>query len=170
MSRAMSCLAGVGEGEFGEVVGGAGDGEIGELGDGKDDRCDMRARRPRSLRRTAEAVGLRRVPWQAGHCDEFGVLHAFDGAVGVDFGFEHGVEARGVEVLAAFRHAAVAAAFGAPAVRGVEGEEAGIEFLEGLVAGRAARFGGEEDELFVGGEEFEQTFADFEGAGDVSAE
>jgi hypothetical protein len=40
------------------------------------------------------------------------VLHALDGAVGVDFGLEHGVEARGVEVAAAFRHAAVAAALG----------------------------------------------------------
>ena len=66
-------------------------------------------------------------------------------------------------MLAAFRDAAVAAAFRAPAVRGVEGEEAGIEFLEGLVAGRAARFGGEEDELFVGGEEFDEAFADVRG-------
>ena len=73
-------------------------------------------------------------------------------------------------MAAAFGDAAVAAAFGAPAVGGVEGEEAGIEFFEGLVAGRATGFGGEKDELFVGGEEFDQAFADFEGAGDLSAE
>ena len=101
-----------------------------------------------------------------GALDEFGVVHAVDGAVGVDFGFEHGVEAGGVEVVAAFRDAAVAAAFGAPAVRGVEGEEARVELFEGLVAARAAGVGGEQDEFFVGGEELDEAFADVEGAGD----
>ena len=112
---------------------------------------------------------MRREPWQAGHSTSSVVVHALDGAVGVDLGVEHGIEARGVEVAAAFRDPAVAAAFGAPAVGRVEGEEAGVEFLEGLVAGRAAGLGGEEDELLVGGEEFEEALADVEGAGRWSA-
>ena len=65
---------------------------------------------------------------------------------------------------AAFRDAAVATAFLAPAVRGVEGEQARVEFFEGLVAGRATGFGGEKGEFFVGGEELDEAFADFEGA------
>ena len=101
-----------------------------------------------------------------GAFDEFGVFHALDGAVGVDLSCEHGIETGGVEMLAALGNPAVATAFAAPTVRGVEGEEAWIEFLERLVAGRAARLGGEQDEFFVGGEDFDEAFADFESAGD----
>jgi hypothetical protein len=102
-----------------------------------------------------------------GALDEFLVIHAFEGAVGVDFRFEHGVETRGVEVLgAALRDSSVAAAVRTPAVRGVEGKQARIELLEGLVATRATRMGGEEDELFAGGVELEDAFADFERSGD----
>jgi len=105
-----------------------------------------------------------------GALDEFLVIHAFEGAVGVDFRFEHGVETRGIEVESALGDATVATAVLAPTVGGVEGKEAGIEFLEGLIAARATRMGGEEDELFVGGEKLEDAFADFECAGDVGAE
>ena len=60
----------------------------------------------------------------------------------------------------------MASAFLAPAVRGVERKQARIEFFERAVAARAAGFGGEEDELFIGGEEFDQAFADLQGFGD----
>ena len=83
--------------------------------------------------------------------DEFGVVHAGDRAVGVEFGFEDGVETGGVEVLAALGDAPVAATFKAPAVGGVEGEEARVEVVERRVAGRAGGVGGEEDEIFFGG-------------------
>ena len=72
-----------------------------------------------------------------GTLHEFGVVHAVDGAVGVHLGFEDGIEAGGIEVLAAFRDFSVAAACAAPAVGGVETEEAWVEFLEGAVAGGA---------------------------------
>ena len=51
-----------------------------------------------------------------GALGELGGVHAVDGAVGVDFGFEDGVEAGSVEVLAALGDATVAAAFFTPAV------------------------------------------------------
>ncbi len=102
--------------------------------------------------------------------DEFGVFHALDGAVGIEFGFEHGVEAGGVEMVAAFGDAAVAAALRAPAVGRVEGEQPGVEIFEGLVAGGAVRLGGKEDELIAGGEEFDQPFADGEGVFDRGLE
>ena len=105
-----------------------------------------------------------------GALDEFGVVHAVNGAVGIDFSFQHGVEARGVEDLAAFGDAAVAATGRAPAVGGVEGEKARVEVFERGVAGGAGGVGGEEDKFFVGGEEFDEAFADFESAGDLSAE
>ena len=69
-------------------------------------------------------------------------------------------------MVAAFWHAAVSPAPGAPAVGRVEGKQPGIEVFEGLVATRAARLGGEQDEFFVGGKELEQALADFKGAGD----
>ena len=77
-----------------------------------------------------------------GAFDELIGVHAIDGAVGVHFGFEDGIEAGGVEMTAAFRDFSVATAFLAPAVGGVEGKEAGIEFFEGAVAGWAGAVGG----------------------------
>ncbi len=73
------------------------------------------------LRRTAEAMGFEARAVAGGAFGEFDVFHALDGAVGVHFRFQHGIEAGGVEMLAAFRDAAVAAAFRlAPAVGRVE--------------------------------------------------
>ena len=70
------------------------------------------------------------------------MVHAVDGAVGIHFCFEDGIEAGGVLMAAAFWDFAVAFAFTAPTVGGVETEEAGIEFFEGAVATRTARRGG----------------------------
>ena len=73
-------------------------------------------------------------------------------------------------MLAALGDAAVASAFLTPAVWGVKGEEARVEFFERLVAGRAAGFRGQEGELLVGGEKLDEALTDGEGLLDVGAE
>ena len=60
-----------------------------------------------------------------------------------EFGFEDGVGVGGIEgeFAAVFRHGAVAAAGGAGTVGAVEGEEAGIEVVEGAGAAGAGAVG-----------------------------
>lgn len=95
--------------------------------------------------------------------DEFAVLHAGDGAVFVEFGFEDGFVAGEVELALVFGDAAMAAAFGAPAVRGVEGKKAWVEWLEGALACGAGAVGGENHRLGGLRAEADGAFADFQG-------
>lgn len=82
-----------------------------------------------------------------GFAEPFSLLFAFDSGVGVGSDIGQGAEAL---------------AGGAPAMRAVVGEEAGVKFIEGATGLGAMEFGAEDGGLVLSIEEVEGAFAEFE--------
>lgn len=91
----------------------------------------------------------------------------FVAAFFVYFGFGDGVV---VGTFWEFPDFAEASAVGAPAVGGVEGEEAWVEFIEGVTAARAVHLRADDVEVSFSVEQAGGAFADFQGAFYVGGE